>query len=313
MMKKLLNISIISVALFALLFSSCYEQDVVAPIEPGGLGYTTATFTTDFTGTEISEGDTITYDIELSKPVDFDLTFSVKVTTGDEHDVSYQNVTIPAYATSATLSIEFIADDIPELDKDITLEIGIDDIGTKYQVVNTNYPVLNLKIKNVNDPGGLTIAVEWPNVDDDWDAYLIDEAGLGDPTFSYYDFVGYTGATGANPEVLVFLEDFHGYWTAPDGVYYLDLDPYAVNDAITPFTCSIGHPDGTVEFINFTFDMAKADAGDYPMTWGYSTLKIVKTGLSYEVSLLPQYSGTKSATVSTMKRRGNYVNMQHKK
>ncbi len=304
MKRKILNISIILIAILSLGISGCYKTEVAPVIEPGGYGYTTATFTTDFTGTEVSEGDTITYVIKLSKPVDFDLTFSVNF-SGNPDDISYEDAVIPAYGDSAVMQIVVVADDIPELDQDVTLEVGDFDLGTKYQLVNTTNPVLNLKLKNVNDPGGLTIAMSWPDDNDDWDGYVIDEAGNGDPNGWGYDYAGYAGATGADPEIMLFLEDFYGYWTADDGVYYLDVDPYDVAASTTDFTMSVGYPDGTVEFFNFTFDMAKANAGDYPMVWAYSTLKIEKTGLTYDVSLLPEYTSSKS-TLSPMKRRGNY-------
>ena len=313
MKRKILNISIILIAIVSLSISGCYKTEVAPVVEPGGYGYTTATFTTDFTGTEVSEGDTIIYTIKLSKPVDFDIPFSVKFTGNNPDDISYEDVKIPAYEDSASLMIVFVADDIPELDQDITIEIGDFDLGTKYQLVNTTNPVLNLKLKNVNNPGGLTIAMSWPDDNDDWDGLLIDEAGAGDPNGWGYDYVGYMGATGNDPEILLFLEDFYGYWTAADGVYYLDVDPWDVSASTTDFTMSVGHPDGTVEFFNFTFDMAKANAGDYPMTWAYSTLKIVKTGLTYEVSLLPEYESAKALSVSPMKQRGNYSYLRNVK
>lgn len=302
MLKKILNISIIIIAILSLGLSGCYKTEVAPVVEPGGLGYTSVTITPDTTGTEVTEGDTIVYAIELSKPVDFDLTFTVKY-SGNYWDLTYEDVTIPAYSTTGEMTIVFNADNIPEKDENVTLEIGNYVIGTQSQIVSEN-PVYNLTVKNVNDPGGLTIGVLWPDQEDDWDGYVIDEAGMGDPNSWGYDFTGYSGATGADPESLVFLEDFYGYWTAPDGIYYVDVDPYDVASDKTDFTFSIGYPDGTVEFINCTFDMAKADAGDYPMTWGFSTLKIVKSGLDYTVSLLPEYAD--KSIVSSMKQRGNY-------
>ena len=103
---------------------------------------------------------------------------------------------------------------------------------------------------------------------------------------STYDAVGYAGATGANPEIMIF--DAGGLpWTIVDGTYFVDVDPYDVSHDITDFKISIGHPDQSVEFFEFTFDMAKTDG--YPATWGYSAVKIVKAGKNYTCTLSPEF------------------------
>jgi hypothetical protein len=287
MMKKYLNITVIlSIALLAFGLSGCYEQEVVPPIKPGGLEYTSATFTTDFSGNEVTEGDTINYHIKLSKPLEYSLTFTVK-TNGNPDDIEVHELTIPAYKTEGDISIIFVDDNIPEKDQQIKLEVGVFDIGHKYMLSETKNPVLDLTLINKNDPDGLSIAVAWPDSNDDWDAYLIDENGEG-IYGGRYDWVGWAGATGADPEVMVFKD--RSWVTVPNGVYYVDVDPYAVENDKTNFKISVGYPDQTVEFFEFTFDKAKAGGGEYPITWGYSTLKIVKNGMNYDCSLLPQYS-----------------------
>jgi len=309
MLKKFSN-KIIIIAIISFVLSGCYKTEVAPIVEPGGLGYTSVTITPDKTGTEVTEGDTIVYSIVLSKPVDYDLKFTVKYTGCYASDLIFEDVTIPAYSTEGEMPIVFNADNIPEVDRNITVEIGDFEVGRQSNFIG-GFPVFSLSLKNLNNPGGLTVSVGWADDNDDWDAYLIDEAGAGDPNGWGYDFVGYDGATGADPEILDFLEDYYGYWTAPDGNYFVDVDPYDVAAAKTDLTFRIGYPDGKVDSIKTTFDMAKKDT--YPMTWGYSVLKIVKSaGLKYTVSLLPEYTANKSA-VSPMKQRGNFVNMKNVK
>ncbi|NOZ34886.1 MAG: hypothetical protein GXO80_06270 [Chlorobi bacterium] len=318
-MKNIFKYCAAALILVSFIVGGCDNSQVVEdPITPGGYGYATATFTTDFTGNEVSEGDTIKYMIKLDKALDRALTFTLKLEDGtaDENDFSWSPVTINPFTKEAEFDVVVVADGVPELTETAKFEIGVFGLGDRYLLSpKTVNPVLNLNIINTSyDSGGLAVAVYWPDTDDDWDAYIIDEAGLGDPNGWGYDFVGYEGATSADPEVMLFLEDYYGYWTAPDGVYYVDVDPYDVSSALTDFTISVGYPNGDVEFFKFTFDMAKADAGDYPMTWGYSTLKIVKTGLNYTVSLLPAYTtGTKSFHTGTIKSKEFFYSAKNAK
>ena len=285
-MRKYINFIKISLVVLVLGLSGCYEQEVAPIVEPGGLGYTTATFTTDFTGNEVTEGDTITYTITLSKPIEYDLKFTLQF-DGDLSDIEYpeDGVTIPAYSTEAKFQIVFVYDNIPEEDEAISYEIGIYNVNYQYLLHNTTYPNPSLTIKNKNDSNGLTVAVEWPDHGDDWDCYMIDENGAG-IYGGKYDWVGFAGATGADPEIMI-LKD-QAWVTVTDGVYYVDVDPYAVGNDKTDFKVSIGHPDQTVEFINFTFDKSKA--GDYPTTWGYSAVKIVKAGMKFTCTLSPEFA-----------------------
>ena len=297
--------------LFGLLFltlvvsTGCKKDQIVEdPITPGGFGYSLATFTTDFTGNTVTEGDTITYIIKLNKMLDRALTFTLAQSDGTadvDNDFIWEPVTMAPYTDSTSFQIIVNYDVLPEVAETAKFELGVFGLADRYLLdPATVNPVLDLTINNYNDPGGLTVAMYWADDHDDWDAYVIDEAGAGDPNGWGYDYVGYEMATGADPEIGIFMEDYYGNWIAPDGTYYVDVDPWDVSNEVTDFVISIGHPDGSVEFFDVTFDMTKADAGDYPTIWGYSVLKIVKTGLSYVVTELPEYTAAKvSVTKST--------------
>lgn len=288
MLKKILNISIIIIAILSLGLSGCYKTDVAPVVEPGGLGYTSVTVTPDTTGTEVTEGDTIVYAIELSKPCDFDLTFTVKY-SGNYWDLTYEPVTIPAYSTSGEMTIVFNADNIPEKDENVTLEIGDFGIGTRSQIVSEN-PVYSLKIINVNDPLGTTVSFGWPDQNDDFDI------------FCEHDTYGSwaAGASSADPETMPAM-----IWDDdPDGIYYVGVDPYDVEsgDKID-YEFRIGLSDQSIlEPITGTFDYANRD-DIYPIitfeyfanTYFYELLEMEKSGTTLTIST---YDGTLINTVT---------------
>jgi|GEM_PF-1193059 len=291
--------------------TACQEKQIVEdPITPGAYGYTLASFTTDFTGTTITEGDTITYTIKLSKMLDRALTFSLLQTEGTagELDLVWAPVVIAPYSDSAVFTIIANFDNLPEVAETAKFEIGVFGLADKYLLdAATVNPVLNLTINNTNYAAGLTVALAWEETADNWNMFMVDEAGAG--TAYATDWTNFEGATTANPEIM-FLDDFEPYWLIADGTYFVDIDPYDVATSVTDFNMSVGYPDGTIEFFTFTFDSAKADNGDYPITWAYSTLEIVKTGTSYVCSLLPEWTGAKTDYVS-LNQRGNYTYLKN--
>jgi len=146
------------------------SQDVSPIISPSG--YATATFTTDFTGSNVSEGDTITYTITLNKMLDRAVTFSVKVNQGplsmddiydeelEEEDQLYSTRMAP-YTTEASLSIVFQKDWVYDPAETGTIEIGAFGIAEK-NLLNpaTVNPKLNLTVSNyVSDI--LTVSLDW--------------------------------------------------------------------------------------------------------------------------------------------------------
>ncbi len=279
-MRKYINFIKISLVVMVFGLSGCYEQEVAPIVEPGGLGYTSATITTDFTGTEVKEGETITYMVKLSKPIEYDLTFKLKV-SGDADAIEYEDLTIPAYATEGEMVINFVNDGIPSSeDKSVSFEMGIFNVNYQYLLTDTDYPSLDLTVKNVNDPTLLTIMFGWASEDDidivtwsDTDTYPMTPWGDG-------------GATGSNPEFdkSIWLSD-------PVGTYYVNIMHWGAPSFDYKFT--IGHPDGSVQIIEGTFDSDNLD--QYTMdpwtAWGgsyasYRILKVVNNGTKFVVTAL---------------------------
>ncbi len=276
-MKKY-KFHIISMLLVMFTMFGCEEQEIADPISPDG--YPTATFTTDFTGTEITEGDKILYTITLDKMLAEDIIFTLKLNaenTVNENDISYpETVTIVAYSTEATFEIIIIDDNYVELDENLKFELGVFDLAKKYLLnPNTKNPVLDLTVKspNPNSTTALTVGTEWPNHDDDWDIYIFDRNGT--------KMTGNDGATGADPELNTFLN------TAADGTYYVELDAYAVEEEVTNFAFTFGKPDGTIEVINLAFNMASS--ANYPVGEAYRAIKIEKVGTTYTCTAMPEY------------------------
>jgi len=273
-MRKKLLYNILGVFAILVAFTSCDEQDVSAPIGTGD--YPTVTFTTDFTGTQVYEGDVITFQIKLDKVSEYNQTFSLKTSgTADEHDVTFPDeVVIPAYSTEAEFKIEFLVDNLPEDEtKTFNFELGEFNLGTRYFLnPESMNPKMDLTLVSKNDPDALTVVVEWDNHDDDWDLYILDAAGDDDLALPKY-----SGATGANPEIS-FLQN-----ATADGTYYAELDPWRLYTDVVNFNISVGSPDQTNKFFTFTYEADKADT--YPAIWALTVLKIVKVGDTYTCTL----------------------------
>lgn len=277
-MRKKLIYNIIGLAILIAGVVGCDQasQEASPIVEPDD-SYPVATFTTDFTGSSITEGDTITYTITLNKPINHDLRFEATIHDGtaDDHDIIAESVTITAYDTEAVMDIIFVADDYPEVSETINIEIGITDLAMKYLVhPSTTNPVLDLTVNNYNDPGSLTVALEWATEDDDIDLFIISE-----------DYGAWAAAASSdNPEITT------GLWTIdPDGNYFITLDPYHVEGSSFDYILSIGHPDGDVEFFEGTFDMTDLASytQDYFAPWGMWTYRIataVNSGGSFTVT-----------------------------
>lgn len=271
-MKK---INILLAFLLVMGLWSCEEQEVAEVISPDG--YPTATYTTTFSGSTATEGDVITYNIKLDKPLDYALTFSAWMEDFDNNildshdDVVLSEATIPAYETEATLTIEFVDDNFPEAAEKGKIYVGIHDIGYRYDLnPKTVNPVLDLTVNNLNSTDGLTVAVNWANHDDDWDFFLVDEAITG-------EYSGYGAATGSIPEILIAAADI------PDGTYFVEADPYDVGTSKTDFTVSLGFANQSVSTLEFSYDFAEA-ANYEGGAFGARMLKIVKSGTTFTVT-----------------------------
>jgi hypothetical protein len=277
-MKILFNIRTVLVLTCLLAFFSCeYNQEVEDPISTDS--YPVATFVTDFTGTAVTEGDTINYTITLDKMLDRAITFTVMQQDGtaDENDYTFSEVTIAPYTTEASFQLIINMDDFPEVAETAKLEIGIDAIGQKYLLNPTTVnPVLDLTITNINDPGSVTLAFGWDTPDDDIDVFVISEDN-GDWGVA---------ASSDNPEITTSI------WTTdPDGKYFLDIDPYYVEGNSINYTLSVGHPDQSVEFFSGVFSLADIDSYtvDYFAYWDmyvYRVAEVVNAGGTFTVTLV---------------------------
>ena len=264
-------------------FAACdtADQDVSPVVSPDG--YPVATFTTDFAGGSVKEGDTIKYTITFDKMIDRSVTFSLRQLDGDadDHDFAAASAVMQPYTKQTELLLIANSDDELEGPETLKYEIKAYSLADKY-LVNPSvvYPTVDLTIVNVNDPTLLTIVFSWDTEDDidivtwsDTEDYPMTEWGDG-------------GATGANPEVdkAICLSD-------PVGTYYVNIMHWGADPFDYSFT--LGFPDGSLQTITGTFEsdnLAKYTE-DIWTAWGdpyssYRVLKVVNNGTSFTVTVL---------------------------
>lgn len=284
-MKKYINSKLIVLVLLVAAMASCSQEQEVSPVINAKDKSVATIKRTDSHGTNISEGDTIKYTITVSKLVDEKIDFTVDFSDEsgiDESDYEVTGGTLAAYTKSTTLEIAFIADNLPEVGEKLIFEVGAFDLGQNWHLSpESDIDEVNTTLNNVNDPDFLTLAFGWEDPEHHSD-------------FDFFTYLGTTAwgaaATSDNPEIDMSIS--HAYTADPndyDGTYYAGVDPYDVPDRLTPYTISVGHPDGTVEFFEGTFDMEALDTytTDFFSPWGmdtYRLLSIEKTGSNYVVT-----------------------------
>ena len=102
-MRKYINGKIIGLALIATVLAGCEfyrtaEQEASPIVSPDDKPM--ATFSSDFTGNTVEEGDTVTYTITFDKIIDRSVTFHVNQTGGaavEDVDYTYEPATINPY------------------------------------------------------------------------------------------------------------------------------------------------------------------------------------------------------------------------
>jgi len=282
-MRKYIVYKLAGLALMVALFAGCdtATQEVSPVVSPDG--YPKVTFSTDFDGTTVNEGETIIYDITLDKMLDRSVTFHFTQTGGTaavHDDYEYEAATVQPYTQEAQLVVTFVDDGIPETES-YTLqgEIGATSLADKYLVHPTTVnPEVDWTIENSNDPTLLTIMFGWDTDDDidivtwsDTDTYPMTPWGAG-------------GATGDNPEFdkSIWLAD-------PPGTYYVSILNWGV--PTFNYTFTLGYPDGAVEVITGTFDSENPGTWDDWNAWGYSvdsyrTLQVEVTATAITVTEL---------------------------
>lgn len=252
-MKNIINVTTIVIAsLLAFTLVSC-ENNITSPADPISTdNYPTLTFTTDFDGNTVAEGDAITYEITADKPFEEPVEIVLTVSGGDADTDDYEaeSFVFPAFSPDATISftVEFTMDDIPEEAEEFTYSLEIPAIDEKYTVnPDTEFPEKTVTIENVNDPTGLTVALGWDTPDDDLDLLI-----------NYHDvendsLVSFSAAASAdNPEISLL-------GTSTTGDFYYLVDPYSVGQANVNYTFSVGYPDQSVELFEGVLETENLD------------------------------------------------------
>lgn len=270
---------LLAVALTGCEYLKTAEQEA-APIVSTD-DYPVATYTTDFSGNSVTEGDTIMYTITTDKMLDRSITFHATWLDGtaDDHDYTYSEAVLAPYSTEVSMMVVFPQEDIIEPDETVQLEIGPISLADKYLLnPTTQNPILDLTIANVNQAGKVTVNMDWNNEDDNDFVILSDTPTYPETAWSY------GGATGAQPETDVSIWD-----TDPDGNYYVSILDWGNPDFDYVFT--IGLPDGSTETFEGSFSSSTA-AEDYTYDLfdgaydSYRIIRVAKSGTSYTFTQL---------------------------
>lgn len=256
------------------------SQEVEPVISPDN--YPVATFTTDFTGETVNEGDTITYVITVDKWLDKSVTFHVipsSANTADDHDYTYTPAVLQPYTSEVTLVIAVLQEDLVEAAESFSFEVGATSLADKYLLnPSTENPTHDLTIVNVNQEGKLTINMDWSTSDDN-------DFGIYSETSEFEGLWSLDGATGAQPEI-----DYTIWNSDPDGDYFLGIWDWGNPSFDYVFT--FGTDDNSMEVIEGSFSSATAPdlydtflySDSYPPF--YKVIKVTKDGDSYTYTKL---------------------------
>lgn len=151
MMKKNIYYRLIGLALLIVSIAACdtADQDTSPVVSP--TGYTKATFTTDFTGTSVTEGDTIVYNVTTDKLIDRSLTFNARINEGtsDDEDITVIPGVLAPYTNSTTVTVIFNQDWDVETTETMKLEFGVFGIADRYLLnATTVNPIINVTVNN---------------------------------------------------------------------------------------------------------------------------------------------------------------------
>lgn len=241
-MKNIMKYKIAILVILMASFAACdQEQDLAKPIDPTEKAEITITRVDGLTTVE--EGDVLEFEITSNKMLKTAIDFTAALTAAgvDGLDYEVEGGILAPYTTSTTMSIHVLDDGFPELAETLSLEIGAFDIAQNWRLSpESDIASVSTQVANVNEEGVITIAVSWPNHDDDLDLYIWSVAE---------DDVWGASAGSDNPEISTALwpED-------PNGTYYVGFEPYHLEASTTPYTFSIGFEDGTVQIIEGVYD-----------------------------------------------------------
>ena len=275
--NKLMTICVLGVALI-----SCEaekrDQDV------SGVGSTedkpTASIVADVSTGEIEEGNAVTYTITLDKPIIYPVSFSASLnsTEADADDVELGGTTLQPYSTEGIITVQFTEDMWPEINEGAEIVIAPNNVQDAGSLLNGDFSkTFSYTIQNVNSTEALTVALKWNQEQaDDIDMVLLDANG---------NELAYQ-ATGDYPEINEFIPT-----AAPDGIYYISIQPYAVFTPQWEYTFAFSEPNGEVTTFSGVFDGENLDAytADMSPTLGevYRLAKIVKDGADFTITQLP--------------------------
>lgn len=254
-MKTIKNILLTT--LLASAFIACENDDfgpvegTVTPTEQVEIGFTDS----NDNAMVLEAGGTVTYDIALSKPIQYDGVVSLSVTSSDDSlettpgvtEVSYGEATIPAGSTTASITLTFSDDTIVDpletytvtLSNFVTTETLTEQFITPTTLEENRsrkvgvYDVLPIVINT--EPGDVEINLDWRS-SEDLDLYLRDQPTvfstvLGNSWFSQPENITMAG-------------------TLADGDYYIGLDNFNVPTPYNvPCTFKLVFPDGNEEIL----------------------------------------------------------------
>lgn len=283
-MKNYIKHKILILAATMAAMVSCDQEQEVEPImDPNTKPIVTITRVDDH-GDPVIEGDTLKFDITSDKMMQMGVDFTMVMTDESEassadFEVIGDKATLVPYSTSVQLQVVVLADNFPETAETLGFEVGAFNLGQNFQLnPASDVEAVNVEVANVNHPDFLTVAFGWEDPDhaSDFDM-LINYEG------SSWNFA----ASADNPEINMSIS--HTYPDPYDGTYQIGVDPYDVAKDVTPYTISVGYPDGTVEIFEGTFDQTKLDSytADYYDDWGmyfYRLLTVEKSGTNYTVT-----------------------------
>ncbi len=253
----------IAVCFLLLMSVACDQDQDVSPIQDPATKPLISIARTDGGSNTLVEGDVLEYTITTDKMMAKEMVFSLVVNGGevDETDFLIEGGVLAPYTTSTTMTVTVLADDVPELGEDAELTIEATDYATNWRLnPAAETAEMSTSVANVNMDGVVSIALSWPNPEDDLDFYIFTSGGS--------NWGGGASAGSTNPEVNLNLwpED-------PNGDYYVEMDPFHLEGTSTPYKLSLGLPDGSVQFIEGVFDTANAESWETG-PGGYRLLKV---------------------------------------
>lgn len=220
--------------MLAATFASCGEDDVDPVLQ---IDKPTMTFDMQDSYT-VPEGTDIPYTINLSAPVSepFSVYLMVYPDKGSTivpedisnfdavtfHNIQQKQITIPAYATSFSGTINIAANDLPNDTKVAVVTMG----DSRTSVVNFTPKDVTINITNTTNQN-LVMTVDWRTTfsvggtdydteDMDFDAYVFDA--------NSFALMTQEGATGNVPETVVFEDYPTGQYIVVIGLYASDIN-----------------------------------------------------------------------------------------